>query len=320
MRISVILCTYNRSQSLRKALDSVVASLLTDLVDWEVVVVDNNSRDQTREVIEEFCHRYPGCFRYLFEGQQGKSYALNTGVREARGQILAFMDDDVSVEPAWLQNLVAVFQDSSCAGAGGRILPMGDFVPPHWLALDGPHNLAGALCAYTDPGDLPGELKHPPYGANMAFRKEMFEKYGYFRTDLGPRPNSEIRSEDTEFGRRVMAGGERLCYVPSAIVYHEVHQSRLRKEFFLAWWFDFGRGSVRENGQALKPLEILKALARMILATPRWLVTLDSKRRFYSKCRIWYDAGKIVESCRLLFRSSHDLEDSDPPQCIATTR
>jgi glycosyltransferase involved in cell wall biosynthesis len=299
MKITTILCTYNRCQSLTKALDSLALSILPETTEWDVLVVDNNSNDQTRAVVEDFHRRYLGRFHYLFEAHPGKSYALNAGIREARGEILAFLDDDVVVEPNWLQDLTSGLDDGDWAGSGGRILPMRGFVPPRWLALEGPYNLAGALCAFCDPGDVPGELKEPPYGANMAFRKEMFERFGDFRTDLGPRPGSEMRSEDTEFGRRLMAQGERLRYVPSAVVYHEVHASRVQKGFFLAWWFDFGRGAIRETGKRLSFKELLRTVARTLLATPRWLLTLGSQARFYRKCRIWYDVGKIVEVCRL---------------------
>src|SRR5215471_9795294 len=98
MRITVILCTYNRCESLSTALESVAVSQLPPSISWEVLIVDNNSSDRTREVVEEFSHRYPGRFRYAFEPRQGKSYALNVGVREAKGDVLAFMDDDVTVE------------------------------------------------------------------------------------------------------------------------------------------------------------------------------------------------------------------------------
>ena len=134
----------------------------------------------------------------------------------------------------------------------------------------------------------------------MAFRREMFEKYSGFREDLGPRPGSELRSEDTEFGRRLMAAGERLCYVPSAVVYHEINDSRVRKEFFLSWWFAFGRGGIRENRMIPSTNEILKIIARVILTTPKWVLDLNSQRRFYCKCRIWYEAGKIVEIYQLI--------------------
>lgn len=312
MSVTTILCTYNRCQSLAKALDSLAASILPETVEWEVLVVDNNSTDGTRAVVEDFGRRYPGRFRYLFEPRQGKSYALNSGIRGARGDILAFVDDDVTVEPTWLQDLTAALYDGPWAGSGGRILPMRGFVPPPWLALEGPHNLAGALCAYCNPGDAPGELNSPPYGANMAFRKEMFDRYGLFRTDLGPRPESEMRFEDTEFGRRLIEGGERLRYVPSAVVYHEVHESRVRKEFFLAWWFDFGRGFVRETGRRMSAEETLKVLARILLTTPRWLLSLDTQRRFYLKCRIRYEVGKIVEVCGQAVRRNEPRRQRDP--------
>jgi glycosyltransferase involved in cell wall biosynthesis len=123
MKITVILCTYNRCQNLAKALNSVAASRLPRSVEWEVLVIDNNSSDQTREVVEDFCRLHPRRSRCLFEPQQGKSHALNAGIREARGDVLAFMDDDVTVEPTWLQNLTTSLQDDEWAGAGGRPLP-----------------------------------------------------------------------------------------------------------------------------------------------------------------------------------------------------
>jgi glycosyltransferase involved in cell wall biosynthesis len=303
MNITVILCTYNRCQSLAKALDSIAAQVLPEHVEWEVLVVDNNSTDQTRGVAEDFCRRYPGRFRYLFEPKQGLSSARNAGVREAGGEVLAFTDDDVTVESNWLRNLTAGLCSGECAGAGGRILPERRFSPPPWLELSGPRNLLGALCAYRDPGDVPGDFKDPPYGANMAFRKEMFEKYGHFRTDLGHRPGSKIGFEDTEFGRRLMVGGERLSYVPSAAVYHEIDERKVRKDYLLEWWFDFGRGEVRETGNSLSTTKILKILARTVLTTPCWLLTVGS-RRFYLKTRIWYEFGKIVE----LYHQSREVE------------
>jgi len=296
MNISVILCTYNRCESLAKALDSLAASVMPESLTWEVLVVDNNSNDRTRDVVGAFSSRYGKRFRYLLEPQPGLSNARNAGIREARGHILAFVDDDVTVEPTWLQNLTSALHDSQWAGSGGRVLPARGFVPPHWLALEGPCNLVGVLCAYCERGDVPGELEEPPIGANMAFGKNMFEKYGKFRTDLGRRPDSLMGHEDTEFGRRLMAGGERLRYEPSAVVYHEINVHRVRKEFFLAWWFGFGRSSVRETQKPLGTWKTVKILGRAVLTIPLWLLQFDPQRRFYSKCRIWLAAGKLFES------------------------
>jgi glucosyl-dolichyl phosphate glucuronosyltransferase len=305
MNLSVILCTYNRSGSLPKALESLAASELPEDVEWEVLVVDNNSKDDTRAVIEGFCQRYPGRFRYLLEPRQGKSFALNAAIHEARGEIFAFVDDDVTVEPTWLRELTLPLRDGAWAGSGGRILPERGFVPPRWLALDGPCNMIGAICAYCDHGDLPGELKAPLVGANMAIRREMFEKYGGFRTDLGPRPGSELRHEDSELSHRLVNSGERLRYVPTAIVHHEIHEDRVSRKFLLAWYFDFGRGSVRLTGKSLSAKQTLRTAARLGLTAFQWLVAVDPRWRFYHKCWIWLGAGKLFEAYRLTMETGY---------------
>jgi glycosyltransferase involved in cell wall biosynthesis len=304
MKVTVIVCTYNRCKSLARALESVAASELPDSIEWEVLVVDNNSRDHTREVVNEFCLRHPKRTRYIFEKEQGLSNARNAGIRQARGEIVAFVDDDVSVEPAWLGSLVASLDDTQWAGCGGRVLPEPGFSPPPWLAIDGPLNLLGALCAYFDPGDSPGALDRPPIGANMAFRKEMFEKYGGFRKDLGHCGDSLVGNEDTEFGRRLMAAGERLRYEPFAVVYHSVPEERLNRRYFREWWFGLGRGSILEPGRIPGTTEILRIVARIILATPMWLLDIDPQHRFYRKCRIWYEAGKIAAVFQLMGRGN----------------
>lgn len=300
MNVSVILCTYNRRQSLSNALTSLADLIMPASVEWEVLVVDNNSNDGTREIAERFCQLYPERFHYHFEPRQGKSFALNSGIHEAKGKILAFVDDDVVVEPTWLEQLTSALSDCTWAGCGGRILPKPGFLPPRWLALSGPLSQLGALCAYFDQGDLPLLLNKPPVGTNMAFRREMFDEYGGFREDLGPRPGSELRSEDTEFGRRLMAAGERLCYVPSAIVYHEISENRVRKGFFLSWWFAFGRGYIRETRVIPGVKEICKVIARIVLTAPKWILGVDPQYRFYCKCRVWYEAGKVVEVYQIL--------------------
>jgi glucosyl-dolichyl phosphate glucuronosyltransferase len=308
MNITVILCTYNRCESLAKALGSVAASMLPELVKWEVLVVDNNSRDQTRDVVEDFCRRYPGRVRYVLEPQQGKSYALNSGIREARGEVLAFLDDDVTVEPTWLQSLTEPLRNGEWAGSGGRTIPAQTFTPPDWLALDGPYSMMGILYAHFDLGAKPRELDRAPYGANMAYRKKMFEKYGVFRTDLGPSPNSEIPrpNEDTEFGRRLLAAGERLRYEPFAIAYHPVSENRIQKDYFLTWWFDYGRAMVREWGCGRDiwgiPRPYLNMLSigirAMVPRMGRWMLALNPQRRFYWKCLVWETVGEISEFYR----------------------
>jgi glucosyl-dolichyl phosphate glucuronosyltransferase len=325
MNISVIVCTYNRSVSLAKALESLAASNLAPTLEWEILVVDNNSKDRTREVVDGFSRMHPERFRYLFESAQGKSHALNTAIRESRGEVLVFVDDDVTVEPNWLNNLTSIFGNAEWAGAGGKILPPPDFSPPRWLALDGPYNMGGVLCAQFDLGNLPGELKEPPYGTNMAFRREVFEKYGTFRTDLGPRPGSELRNEDTEFGRRVLAGGGKLYYAPSAIVYHSIAPERTRKGFFLAWWFAYGRAFKREEGLPttrvfgipryyFTPPSIL--LRTLLPQLARWLCATDPHERFRLQCTAWLTAGTLVEVLNQIAKGNPSVQKSQPREAL----
>jgi glycosyltransferase involved in cell wall biosynthesis len=288
IKITAILCTYNRCQSLAKALESLAASILPNSVEWEVLVVDNNSCDQTRDVVEDFCRRFPGRFRYLLETQQGKSFALNAGIREAPGGVLAFVDDDVTVDPAWLQNLTNALHNTEWAGAGGRIILQWPPSLPKWLSVDGPlarHGFPG-----FDQGPVAKELIGPPFGTNMAFRKKIFEKYGAFRADLGPNPGSEIRGEDTEFGRRLIAAGERLRYEPSAVVFHPVPENKINKKHFLKWWFDNGRAGAREF--QVRPVRQFCSLAAWTL---RWMVTFEPRVRFFRKLIVWEKAGRLVE-------------------------
>jgi len=315
MKVTAILCTYNRCQSLAKTLDSLAASILPETIEWEVLVVDNNSTDQTRSVLEDFSRRYPGRFRYVFEPRQGLSRARNTGIHESKGDILAFVDDDVTVEQDWLQNLTACLHDGAWAGAGGRTLPKQTVPLPSWFWSGSLGDLHSVAAAVFDLGDEPRQLDCPPYGTNMAFRRAMFEKYGDFRTDLGRSGKSLMGGEDTEFGHRLLKAGERLRYEPSAIVYHPVREDRLKKEYFLRWYFDHGRAEIREEGVRPEiwgiprhyisiPHDILRKIPKRAL---QWMLTQDPRQRFFMKCLLWRQTGRLVEMCRL---SRHETKKS----------
>jgi len=316
VNVTVIVCTYNRCQSLAEALGSVASSALPDSVEWEVLVVDNNSRDQTRAVVEEVSGRYPGRFRYLFESRQGLSNARNAGIRAARGEIVVFTDDDVTVDPLWLQNLTVPLSGSQWAGAGGRIRLGGDFEPPLWLALSGPFNLGGTLVQF-DLGDQEGVLERAPFGANMAFRKIMFEKYGAFRSDLDRCGKSLIGNGDTELGERLMAAGERLCYVPSAVVHHPVQKERLRKKYFRSYWFARGRSLARQAGHGLSIWRVPRYYLGDFKRRLQWMSSVDRRwfwspqGRFFCEVHALQTAGQIVESYRQSFHIGRGTNSSE---------
>lgn len=303
-------------------LESIALSQLPETVRWEVLVVDNNSNDDTPVVVNEFSARFPERFQYIFEVRQGKSYALNRGIRESHGDVLVFVDDDVTVEPTWLCNLTSSLERGEWAGTGGRTRLAEQFTPPKWLALTGPCSLGGVLAAQFDLGDEPCVLKDPPFGANMAYRKEMFAKYGVFRTDLGPSADRTVPrpNEDTEFGRRLMAGGQQIRYEPDAVVYHPVPKDRIRKKYFLDWWYDYGRASIREVGRRPDILgiqrrywSILKIAAVVLpLWSLRWFFAFDPGERFFHKCFVWVALGQIVEINRLWGPVKEDLMPIQP--------
>jgi glycosyltransferase involved in cell wall biosynthesis len=307
--VTLIICTYNRCRVLANALENIAASRMPASVDWDVLVVDNNSSDDTRHVVENISQRHPGRFRYLFEPRPGKSNALNLGIRQSRGDILAFTDDDVVIPPDWLQNVTAPLRSGEWGGVGGKILPQWPCPPPVWLPRRKRDALAPLI--YFDYGDGPAELTTSPFGANMAYRKELFEKYGGFRTDLGISPSSYVGNEDSELGNRLLAAGVRFCYEPSALLYHPVTPNRLKKDYFLEWHYTKAQGSIRQFGilPGTKyficgvPLYLVR---RLIMWTLRWHLAIKPSPRFESKCIVWGLCGQIKE-CYL-----HPLSSREP--------
>jgi glucosyl-dolichyl phosphate glucuronosyltransferase len=282
------------------ALASIAASRLPDDLEWEALVIDNNSTDNTREVVQDFCQVHPR-FRYIFEPQQGLSHARNTGIRKANGEVIAFVDDDVTVDADWLRELTTPFEGLRWAGAGGKIRAENARELPKWVRLEGPFSMGGSMAALFDRGDEPGELREPPYGTNMAYRKQVFERYGYFRTDLGRSSNNMIGKEDTEFGNRLLSAGEHLWYAPSAVVFHPILPERLTKKYFLRWWFGCGQSMIREQGVQPGKWGIPRYVltSGMVAASAlRWVRTVNPAERFFWKCWTWMYAGKTLENYR----------------------
>ena len=182
-------------------------------------------------------------------------------------------------------------------------------------------DLGGAL-ALIDFGEVPGELQKPPYGTNMAFRRSLFETYGTFRLDLGRCGNNLLSNEDTEFGRRLLAAGERLRYEPAAVVHHPVPAERVNKKYFRTWWFDYGRAPVLERGNRPAVFGIprqLLSLGSLILRyltvrVLRWMITLDPPRRFYNKCQVWLTVGEIAQTYRQFLEA--DRAAPEPSQSL----
>jgi glycosyltransferase involved in cell wall biosynthesis len=242
---TVLICTYNRCQLLGETLDA-IAKIRSTLA-WEVVVVDNNSTDQTRSVVESRQACYPAPLRYLFEPRQGNSFALNTGIAASHATIIAFTDDDVRVCEAWLQEGCApMLSNPAIDYTGGPVRPIWDTPPPAWVDQTR-SDLWGTLAMldYGPASFVFEDRKRVPLGANMAVRRTLFERVGNFDTNLGRVGNSLRGQAQAEFFCRSRDAGARGVYVPAMAVDHHVPSSRLTRRYFRRWWFMKGDGRHR---------------------------------------------------------------------------
>jgi len=299
MNVSVVLATYNRAASLQTTLETFSRLLCPPDLTWELLVVDNNSNDGTREAVLKFAKTATFPVRYIFEGQQGRSTALNSGIAAALGEIIAFTDDDVLLHPDWLSNLTRTFDRFDCVAVGGRIVPLWNHPKPDWLHMDGQQAVVN-----FDLGEEFQEIRFPPMGANSAFRKQVFAKYGLFRLDLGVSGSEHtVTCDDTEFGYRLIRGGERMLYCPDAIVYHPVDPKRTTKKYFLDWYYYNGVSLTRTAGLpsfGVFYIGVPRWLYRELITNwLRWMFSFDKNRRFNRKLWTYRSVGNIVESHRL---------------------
>src|SRR6056297_2207095 len=230
LKVSFIICTFNRADYLRDSLQSLMRSA-SDLP-VEVLVVDNNSTDSTPAVClesEAAAIEKHLKFKYVRETRQGLSFARNRGIREASAPIVIFLDDDISVPDSFADAWIRFFLSfPEAKAAGGKIHVQFDDPRPKWMS-----SYLLPLLGHHDHGEAikPYKSSDYPFGGNMAFKKEIFEEIGYFNTDLG-RIGSDLKaSEEKEFFQRLREANETIYYVPDAYLYHRVNSARLTKEY-----------------------------------------------------------------------------------------
>jgi glycosyltransferase involved in cell wall biosynthesis len=306
MKITVVLCTYNGADSLGSALTSLSKLSVPDGLSWEVVLVNNNSADDTEKIIEEFAPTSGLNIQYVFEPKQGRAFALNAGIRRGRGDILAFTDDDVIVDSQWLAGLSKTFANFECIGVGGRVIPVWRQPRPTWLEMEGQQ-----VVGHFEYGDEPKQISLPPIGANMAFRRSAFEEYGLFRVELGVNKSEIGGTEDDEFGRRLLRAGETIMYAPQAIIYLQVESHRLTKEYFLRWFYSMGKANMRARmwpEDAVCYFGVPRYLfGTVIRSSLQWAITFNEKRRFQHKLRLYRALGGILEGWRGAGRSKVEI-------------
>ena len=245
MDASVLICTYNRAESLARTLDSLCRLRIPTACAWEVVVIDNACTDQTPTVANRFRGRLP--LRLGHESTPGKSHALNSGLDLCSGRVIFLTDDDVEVDRGWLDTTLATFVLSGADAVFGRILPLWPHMVPDWYS---PH-LAPAL-ALLDYGPRAFDLQPSQegfFGANVAITRRAIDDVGRWSTVLNRAGKGLIMGEDSEICRRLLEAGKHVRYEPVSIVHHDVGAARLRKDYFRRWFMAHGQSSVLRGAE-----------------------------------------------------------------------
>jgi glycosyltransferase involved in cell wall biosynthesis len=244
---SILICTYNRAQLLRETLASLQAMTLPPDCQVEIIVVDNNSSDNTQLVIADASVRSTIPVIAVRESAQGKSFALNCGLRMARGDVVALTDDDVWPNRDWLARIVADFRQRDVTFVFGKVLPRWSRLPPPEMLTPPAQDIWGPL-AIVDYGDTPADYvaestgQRLPIGANLAFAREALITIGGWRTDLGKVNNTLISGEDHEIFMRLRRHGLYAGYYdPAAAVRHFVPAARLTRQYFRRWFYWHGK-------------------------------------------------------------------------------
>ncbi len=248
--VSITICTYNNARKLEAVLESLRNLICPSGLGYEILVVDNHSSDETKSVVERHQAAWGPRLRYIFEEAQGLSHARNRALREAAGDVVSYIDDDVKVDPGWLAAVATAFEEYSAAVVGGKSYLIYSWQRPTWL----PEQYE-SLLSRLDYGDqvIVG-LDKDLFGLNFSVRKELAVQLGGFDTSLGRCRHSLGSGEESDLLHRIRQTGGLAVYEPKAVVGHVVSPERVTVRWFVKRMFAAGRDDVAiaaKNGDAV---------------------------------------------------------------------
>lgn len=296
IRLSIIVATYNRADQIEKCLDSIVAQSCDPKL-WEAIVVNNNSKDNTIEVVESFIAQHPAFnIRLVTELRQGLSHARNCGIEASSAPLIAIIDDDEMVVPQYAESYIGFFDaHPEVASAGGAIIAMYEGKKPSWVShfteipIANPIALAGDIRPFS-PNKIPG-------GGNMALRRSAIERHGLFDPELGRRGDSLLGGEESNLFERLRAGGEQVWFVPEAAIYHIISDDKLQRQYLDKLWFNIGvsqRRRARIEGVAdwkISIRECGKWCVTILLALGFFVTLRPSKGWYLILMRLYISRG-----------------------------
>lgn len=269
MMISLIICTYNRDKYIYTTLEKIASNTYSN-AGYEIVLVNNNSTDNTETECKHFAERHPQvCFRYFVETKQGLSHARNRGIAEAKGDILVFLDDDSFIKPSYLQNLANnATTHPDMMAFGGKIDPLfesGDV--PKWLCK-WTYSWVSAIDMGKETTMFKGNAF--PIGANMGFRKSCLDTIGMFNTELGRTKKNLMGGEEKDIFNRAKAYGMNIYYFPNIEIQHVIPPTRTTKDYIIR----LGEGVGMSEQLRCKKLGNTVYLKRIFSECIKWCGTI----------------------------------------------
>lgn len=302
--MSIVVCTYNRGSIISDCIESVLNNNVNQEL-FEIVVVDNNSTDNTKEVVNQFCLKYSNV-RYIKEERVGLSYARNRGINEADGSVIAFIDDDVKVNENYINCIIKFFNenpDEVCIS--GKVIPIWDFEKPDWFVDD-----FASIIGETTYGEQACTLKFREYpiGCNMIFKKSIFNKIGFFNTELGIQGDKLYLGEEVDICDRILKLGKNIYYLPQAFVFHKVHKNKVDQKYILnrlilegdsvAQWHYETKDGIQRLGQYILRMGIL-----VLRDYPTLVISMvKNENVFLRKCKLSRTKAYLKKSRELSFK------------------
>ena len=295
---SVVVCTFNGESRIIRTLSSLVEQRYHKDA-YEIIVIDNNSTDRTSELVNSFILNHPEYnIRYFLEKPQGLSYARNRGIKESRGKVVAFIDDDAEADRNWLSRIVVTFEKNHVECVGGRV--QGVFLEnkkPEWL-----HKDLLPFLGIIDYGGRKRSLSYPryPFGVNIAFKRSVFENIGMFETRLGRKGACLLSGEEAALCCEMEKKGAKILYAPDILVYHNISSERLTRTWFKQRAFYQGLSEVMLERKYMNSRYISIKLIKIIISLPlnvlnylRGLIFVRKDIRFLAICKEYVYIGYI---------------------------
>lgn len=290
LRLSLIIATYNRSASLIRALES-VAQQNAPASEWECVVINNNSTDDTQERFAEFVAAHPDLnIRMVTELRQGLSFARNRGIRESEAEYIAIIDDDERISPDFITSYISLFDSTPDAvAAGGPIVAEYPSGRPRWMSHFTERPVANTMYFGDKVREFPeGRI---PGGGNMAIRRSAVRRYGVFDTSLGYVGESLVGGEESDLFERLRIAEAKYYYVPTAVMYHIIPPEKLTANYLSRLSYNIGVSQLRRalyyrRRARVRIKEIFKWGVTLVLAL-WYLVTLQWSKAKYLLLMRW---------------------------------